>query len=277
MLQNMATYQRDNAALMPWLWLGIGIIFALTLLFFLLTLMKRLRKIRQRGIKGKYQETVDALFFSYIFGEQPLEDAIRDFSNCGYAEVTLFRKLAIKTMVGLYRNYQGVYKQRLETYFAESGMAAYSMSKLHSRNWVDVVEGLRDLSGLNYVPAVGYIESLMEHRREAVRVEALIALVRLSGPGVLERFADSDLYLSDWIQGNILYALKMGRVETPDDLSGLLRSANPSFALLAARLVRHYQATHCIPLMEKRLPELEQEQLQVEWQQVIDELQRFTT
>jgi len=242
----------------------LGLAFALTALFFLAwTFIKRYQRILKARRKIQFTETIENTLFSILFNESPAPEALLKFRQ-GLAGNLLFKKMAIKTIVTLHHNYSGTFRQKLEDLYFESGLSNYSLSKLKHRSWPEVVEGLRDLTNLNYYPAIKAIEQLTYHPHEFVQKEAFLGLIRLRGLAELLKRKNRQLFLDDWMQSNILFALKSHQIPAIDHLDTLLSSPNDSMVLLGARLIEHYQLTRYIPAIEKAMnissnPKLKQE------------------
>ncbi len=211
-----------------------------SLLFFLLTLFKKLTRIKEIRRKQKYQEIIDVLLVDLLFNEVNVRETIdsRHFSE--HQQKKLFQQLLIKTIIGLHHNYSGIYRKKLETFFAESGLAEYSLKKLNAENWAHIVEGIRDLSSLSYMPAYPRIVSLQNHKNNFVKTEVLLGIIKLKGISELHHFTRSSVYFNDWIQSNILYVVKNHKIPAPENLPDLLKSKNKSILLLAARLINYY-------------------------------------
>ncbi|MCM4159255.1 hypothetical protein FHG64_17420 [Antarcticibacterium flavum] len=213
---------------------------AVSLLFFLMTLYKKVYRIREIRKKKEYQEQIDELLFKFLFDESSVSEmAIHPFFKEHNGE-RLFQQLTIKALIGLHHNYSGIYSKKLEQFFAESGLAAYSLSKLNSANWAHIVEGIRDLSSLKYLPAYPRIVSYKNHPNSYVQTEVLLGMIKLKGISELLKFKNSGVYFNDWIQSNILFVVKNYRIPAPANLDELLESRNRSVFLLAVRLMNYY-------------------------------------
>lgn len=213
--------------------------FLTALFYYLLTIFKRSRQIKEDELREKHQEIIDRILFTLLFTEITPKQAAEQFRD-EVVNDRLFSKLMIKTIISLHKNYSGIYKCKLEDYYEESGFARYSLRKLKSERWHQIVEGIRDLSNLNYNRAYHTIAGLLAHPNEIVQREAFIRIVRLKGPGELVQRKDHRIYLDDWTQSNILYNLKSNLVACPDDIDVLLTSSNPTMILLGMRIIDYY-------------------------------------
>lgn len=264
----MNTYLEDHEYLIYATAILILALFATSLLFLLLTLVKRYRKIKKTIRRSAFQGFIDSTLFSMLFNEITEPESMTQFKLLMSTSV-LFKKVAIKSIVALHNNYSGHYRTKLENFYVQSGLVNYSMKKIKSHQWPDVVEGLRDLSNLKYGPAFDQIASLIQYPNEFVRKEALLGVIRLRGLGELIKRKDLLWYLDDWTQSNILMTLKTLQSEAPENMETLLSSSNPSMVLMGARLIEHFQYIHQTPALQHALEQAVDRKLQTELQDII--------
>ncbi len=221
--------------------LVIMLVFLTALLFFSMTLFKKIKRLKERSQKRIFQENIDEILFSFLFSNMDIETILTSKDFNAHIHNPLYKRVAIKSIISLHNNYSGNYSTRLEQFYSESGLAQYSMDKLNSKKWKFVVEGIRDLSGMNYVKAYQKIQYLKGHKNCLVQTEALLGMIKLQGLQELFKFRKSSTYLNDWIQSNILYMVKKFKIPAPQDLHELLNSKNESLVLLTIRLITHYK------------------------------------
>ncbi len=217
-----------------------------SLYFFFATLFKRIFKIREEKKKKAYQEEIDQILFRILFGKEDGEET--NFSLAGKSK--LYQKVMIKSLIGLHQNFSGASVEKLENFYVQSGLVNYSLKKLQARSWVLKVEGMRDLSSLNYQAAYDKIKAIKFDRNDMVQQEKLIAKIRLKGLKELWAFRESSVYFNDWTQSNILFAIKRFKVPPVDNLPELLQSKNESVALLGIRLIHYYHDIKQLEVLE---------------------------
>lgn len=217
--------------------------------FLIMTFYKRAIKIHQNKIKQKYQLEIDELLFKFLFDQNG--DLTSNPVFLSKKKSALYQKLFIKSLISLHYNYSGVYSQKLEQFYVDSGLIHYSLNKLKSNEWSLVVEGMRDLSTLKYQPAYIKLKYLEFKKNKFVQQEILLARIKLRGLIELFDFQHSKFFLNDWNQSNILFLVKNHNLPAPENLSELLKARNQSVVLLAVRLIQYYkQAQHGEALME---------------------------
>lgn len=205
-----------------------------------MTFYKKVQRIKEIKRKQKYQAIIDELLSDFLFNEKSVADIVELSTFAQYKEFRLFQQLAIKSLISLHDNYSGIYSKKLEEFFAKSGLASYSLKKLNSRNWADIVEGISNLSSLNYLQAYPRIVSYKNHKNKFVKTEVLLGMIKLKGISELLKFKKSTVYFNDWVQSNILFVVMNYKIPAPENLVELLNSPNKSIILLAVRLINYY-------------------------------------
>jgi len=243
-------------------------LFTTSIIFLLLTLIKRYRKIKKNKRRSVYQDFIDSTLFSTLFDQHTPPEVLVRFKHF-MATSVLFKKVAIKSIVALHNNYSGNYRTKLENFYVQSGLVYYSLNKIKSHRWADVVEGLRDLSNLKYDPSFDQIETLIRHRNEFVRKEAFQGVIRLRGLGELIKHEDLTWHLDDWVQSNILLTIKSLLLDAPERMETLLSSSNPSMVLMGARLIEHFQYAHQAPALQHALVQAKDQKLKAELNHII--------
>lgn len=221
--------------------LSILLVFLTALLFYAMTLFKKVRRIKELKQKKDYQKQIDDILFSFLFEDKEVEEILASTTFRKNSLDPLYKRVAIKSIISLHHNYSGNYSTKLEKFYSDSGLAMYSMQKLNAVKWTYVVEGIRDLSSMNYPKAYQKIQFLKNHTNELVQTEALMGMIKLEGLQELFKFKNSPIYLNDWIQSNILFLVKKFKIPAPPKLETLLQSENESLVMLSIRLLSHYQ------------------------------------
>ncbi|MBS4044517.1 MAG: hypothetical protein KGZ59_11955 [Chitinophagaceae bacterium] len=241
---NVKPYQFNNLMLV--LWIIILGFFILSLLFFVLTLIKKTKRIRKDKIKKQYKEKINHLLFPFMFESQDIKTTIKQFDKHYSRKGNLFARRTIKSLIELHRIYKGVYQKKIEHFFVESRLSEHSKKLLQSRNWIYKVESIRNLSELAYSESFQEIKAQLLSKNEMVQEEAILGMIRLRGLDVLLEIKDINLLLSDWFQAHIIHIIKINNFKQPNNFSTLLESKNPTIQLLVARIAQHFQKTEII-------------------------------
>ncbi len=219
--------------------------------FFTLTYVNRYKRIKKVALKAIYQKSIDEMLFTLLFDENVTVEMVSNSFKNYNGKKKLFKKITIKSINALHRNYTGELKEKIETFYVKSGLINYSLKKIDSLKWTSTVEAIRDLSNLNYQPAYDAIFSKLKHPKKMVRKEAFIGVILLKGLEELLKLKDSKLYLDDWTQSNILYVVKRDRMSSPKNIEILLTSPNETIVLLGARIIQYFQMQQHVPNLEE--------------------------
>ena len=249
MVRHVYKFLRELDPTLLFLW-GCIILFAVIgLLLLSLTFIKRRHKIRKRKKAAAYLEEIERLLFSLIFEQHTVKEVIAQYWL--KPKDYLYKKLLIRSVITLHRNYSGNQKLLLEQFYAASNLVDYSFAKLRSFWWKHKVEGIRDLTAMNIKDAVPEIKAALQHPNEMVQKEALIGLISQEGFSLMDQSEIDGIYIDDWSQSCILYNMKQKQQTFPDDITYLLQSRNESLVLLAARIIDFFQLyTFYQPLLQ---------------------------
>lgn len=265
----------DNPFLEKILLVVIFCIISVSLLFFFLTLYKKIYRIKEIRKKQEYQNIIDELLFNLLFNEKDVQEIIESKEFSDHKDRKLFQQITIRSLIVLHHNYSGIYSKKLEQFFAESGLAVYSVKKLNSDNWADIVEGIRDLSSLGYLPAYPRIVSYKNHKNKFVKTEVLLGMIKLKGISELLKFKNSKEYFNDWVQSNILFVVKNYKIPAPGNLSELLESKNKSVLLLAVRLINYYRLPDSYMMLSRVYGKIEDPALKNEIVLLLDKTEQL--
>ncbi len=220
-------------------------------IFFILTYVNRYKRIKKVALKAIYQKSIDEMLFTLLFDENVTVEMVSNAFKNQDGKKKLFKKITIKSINALHRNYTGELKEKIEEFYIKSGLVNYSLKKINSPKWTSTVEAIRDLSNLNYQPAYDAIFSKLKHSKKMVQKEAFIGVILLKGLEELLTLKDSKLYIDDWTQSNILYVVKRDRMNLPENIVNLLTSQNETIVLLGARIIQYFQMQQYIPVLEE--------------------------
>lgn len=239
-------------------------VFATALLFFFMTFIKRIKRLKEERTKAVYQSAIENILFKYLFEEDDLDKVLAGSEYKKLSRDPLFQRVAVKACIALHDNYSGTYSKKIEHFFEASELVKYSIAKLESGKWPYIVEGVRDLSTLNHNASYSRIASRITHPHELVKTEVLLALIKMKGIGEIMKFQKSGLKLNDWIQSNILFTVKKHRIPAPDNLEKMLESRNRTLVLLAVRLINYYKIAELYEALSQFYQKTDDDKLKAE-------------
>ena len=171
----------------------------LTLIILLIIILLNRRKMKREGmqreeLKEQYQE----LLMEYLFEEQDQAGLLESLNQI--ASNPFSRQILIDQMIDLSINLKGEIKEKTRALYLLLGLDKDSLEKAYSKKWHKNVKGFRELAFMNIRDAVDRILECLNSNNEIVRMEAQIAMVRLSDENPY-RFLDfMEKPFSEWEQ-----------------------------------------------------------------------------
>jgi HEAT repeat protein len=118
------------------------------------------------------------MLMDYLFEEEKRDQAFEDIQKV--AASTFDRQILIDQMIDLSINLKGDIKEQVKDLYIRLGLKSDSMKKANSRKWHKNVKGIRELAFMNIRDANDLIIKSLNSNNEILRMEAQIAMVRLS-------------------------------------------------------------------------------------------------
>lgn len=222
--------------------LVIILFFALSLLFLVLLIISRLRKIQRLKKKNIYDSIVGNFLFSVIFENKIFKDLSIEKEYISNINSKYFRHILLDSIIKLHKSYTGEYAKLIETFYYDSSIIKESYKKLNASQWSVKCEALRELAEMNIVEAYPLINKYVDSKNLILRQEALLAVVKLKGVEGLDFVNDYKEVLSDWIQLNLISILKnnLSSSQAPD-YNSFIASKNNSVAHFGKKLKAYYE------------------------------------
>lgn len=217
----------------------------LTIAFLLITYMLfYLKAVKdRRGKYRKWKNIADVLIRNAIFNEEPEVDSIVfeiDHRTKALFKNDKFRKILNREILLAKKNMSGSTGVLLQKLYLQLSLDGYALKSLSSKKWHIKAKAIQDLGimGLNE-----YLSKVYRHtnnRNELVRMEAQIAVIKLTGFEGL-RFLDVVSYqINNWQQIKLLNELSYFRQKKFNGIEKWLSSANESVVVFALKLVKNF-------------------------------------
>jgi len=234
---------------------------------------------KEQDLKQDLNEQYQQLLIDYLFDEVQRKALFIKILRIATSKFK--RQMLINQIIELSANMQGKVKQDLRNLYLDLGLKKDSLRKAYSRKWHENVKGFRELAFMDIRSANERIIDCLNSHNQILRMEAQIALVRLSedNPYTFLSFLEKPLAkweqitihdlltqhklkvpdFSDWFSSDNLSVVKFslqmvawfGQQEAVDDVIRLLSHTNEEVRLQAIRT--------CGKLgMKKTLPHLQQ-------------------
>lgn len=187
-----------------------------------------------------YLPYINQIISALLFEEQCIPDILKSKDYHLYFRKKVFNLLLLSSVVKLHTMYAGIYAKKLEDLYLATDLKDRSIKKLKSISWRKKCKGIREVSEMNLPSSYTLIYPYIGASNKVLRLEALTGLVRLKGFEGLKLLKDYKVYINDWIQINMLYALKNKKEEAATDLAFLLHSSNESLVTFGLRIVGEF-------------------------------------
>ena len=118
------------------------------------------------------------MLMNYLFDEEHQELAFLELNEV--ADNRINRQVLIDQMIDLSVNLKGEIKEDIQKLYLRLGLKQDSLEKAYSRKWHQNVKGFKELAFMNIPDANEQIIKSLNASNEILRMEAQIAMVRLS-------------------------------------------------------------------------------------------------
>lgn len=210
----------------------ISIATMIILLVIILLNRKRLEKkeLLHQYLLEKYQN----LIINYLFGYANPDD----FSSI--ASDRYRRQVLIDQMIDVSINLKGDESKKLVSLYKLLGLDKDSIAKAYNRRWHKKIKGFRELAFMNIKDANVAIYKALNSSNEILRMEAQIALVKLSDDNPFEFLSHLNSHFSLWEQITLHEIIIQHNIPLPS-FQRWLTSSNPTVVIFALRMIREYK------------------------------------
>ena len=213
-----------------------SIITLITLL--IIILLNRTRLQREEVLTEYLLERYQLLLMNYLFDEEHQELAFLELNEV--ADNRINRQVLIDQMIDLSVNLKGEIKEDIQKLYLRLGLKRDSLEKAYSRKWHQNVKGFRELAFMNIRDANEQIIKSLNASNEILRMEAQIAMVRLSDGNPYEFLHMLKKPLSLWEQVT-LHELQIQHNLVVPDFKQWFSSENISVVMFALEMVSWYK------------------------------------
>jgi hypothetical protein len=144
----------------------------------IIILLNRSRMQREEKQRNYLLEKYQVLLMDYLFEEDKKEESFSEIQRVAYNRMN--RQVLIDQMIDLSVNLKGEIKERIQELYLRLGLKRDSLEKAYSHKWHNNVKGFRELAFMNIREANDRILECLNTNNEILRMEAQIAMVRLS-------------------------------------------------------------------------------------------------
>ena len=210
-----------------------------TLITLLIIILLNRRRIEREEILNEYLlERYQLLLMNYLFDEEHQELAFLELNEVADNHVS--RQVLIDQMIDLSVNLKGEIKEEIQKLYLRLGLKRDSLEKAYSRKWHQNVKGFRELAFMNIREANEQIIKSLNANNEILRMEAQIAMVRLSDGNPYEFLNLLKKPLSLWEQVTLHELQIQHNLDVPD-FKQWFSSDNISVVMFSLEMVAWYK------------------------------------
>lgn len=213
-----------------------SIVTLITLLIIILMNRKKIK--REAELKEYLKEVYQQRIMDYLFDESSRDKTVTDLKEI--ASSRFDRQILINQMIDLSINLKGQIKELIKDLYLILGLKKDSLDKAYSRKWHENVKGFRELAFMNIREANKKILESLNSNNEILRMEAQIALVRLSDDNPYHFLHYMERPLSKWEQITLHELLIQHNLKVPA-FREWFKSKNLSVLIFALEMVAWFK------------------------------------
>ena len=223
----------------------IGSFFSMLVLLVVI-LLNRNRMEKEARLRQYLLEQYQSLIIDYLFGNTGSE-AFRKIASDDYR-----RQVLIDQMIDVSVNLKGDSEEKLMKLYMELNLDKDSIARARSRKWHKKIKGFRELAFMGIREGNSEMYKALNSRNEILRMEAQIALVRLSDENHFDFLSQLKRPFSLWEQITLHDLIIQHEIPVPD-FQKWLSSTNPTVVMFALRMIREFRQTNAEPEIRKAL------------------------
>ncbi|MDZ7634683.1 MAG: hypothetical protein U5L72_09810 [Bacteroidales bacterium] len=208
--------------------------FITMMILLLVILLNRNRMEKEARLRQYLLEQYQSLIIDYLFGNTGSE-AFRKIASDDYR-----RQVLIDQMIDVSVNLKGDSEKKLMKLYMELNLDNDSLARARSRKWHKKIKGFRELAFMGIRNGNDEMYNALNSRNEILRMEAQIALVRLSDENHFDFLSQMKKPFSLWEQITLHDLIIQHEIPVPD-FQKWLSSSNPTVVMFALRMIRRVQ------------------------------------
>ena len=209
---------------------------ATMIILLIVILLNRTRMEKEAVLKNYLMEKYQGLIIDYLFGNT-LPDDFRPIASDNYR-----RQVLIDQMIDVSINLKGEEEKKLLSLYKQLGLDRDSINRVYDHRWHKKIKGFRELAFMNIKDANGAIYKALNSSNEILRMEAQIALVRLSENDPFGFLSHLTRPFSLWEQIT-LHELMVQHEIKPPPFKKWFSSPNDTIVMFALRMIREFRQT----------------------------------
>ncbi|WP_281234021.1 hypothetical protein [Flavobacterium gelatinilyticum] len=238
---------RNGHWVIPFLLFCIYSFVSASFILYLVIVGSRNKKIRREKKRAEYAVLIEKIMFSVVFEDFRFAALKEDKNFLVLFDTFFFREVMTESVINLHKNYEGVYAQKLEQFYKESGLIKDSFKKLKSYKWEVKCKGITELAEFNIHDAFDEIIQFSKARNKTLKITAINACIKLEGTKGIVHLTEHPDPIDDWTQLNIISAFKKHDIGDTKGVELLLESQNTTVIALGLKLIKELKLTQKVP------------------------------
>jgi len=227
-------YFGKSFALVNALIITIFISIATMLILLVVILLNRTRMEKEEDLKQYLAETYQGMIIDYLFtGSSP--DRFRSIASDTYR-----RQALIDQMIDVSVNLKGDAEEKLCGLYIYLGLDRDSINRANDYRWHKKIKGFRELAFMNIKDANDSIYKALNSKNDILRMEAQIALVRLSNEDPFDFLFQLVRPFSLWEQITLHELIIQHDLPVPE-FKRFLKASNPTVVMFALRMIKEFR------------------------------------
>jgi hypothetical protein len=212
----------------------------------IIILMNRRRMEKEEKVRQYLMEKYQSLIVDYLYGSATSEE-FRSIASDNYS-----RQVLIEQMIDVSVNLKGEESNKLFGLYKFLGLDRDSLARARDYRWHKKIKGFRELAFMNIRDANAIMLKALNSSNEILRMEAQIALVRLSDNDHFDFLSHLKRPFSLWEQITLHDLIIQHNIPVPE-FKKWVTSANDSVVIFALRMIREFKQTDAEEDIQKSL------------------------
>lgn len=231
----------------PFLTFSIYLFVTASFILYLIIVASRNNKIKKERLTKEYSTVIDKVMSDIIFGNIPFSKIKEDKNFLVLFDTSFFREVLTESLINLHKNYEGIYAEKLERFYEDSGLIKSSFKKLKSLRWEVKCKGITELAEFNIKEAFDQIIICSKARNKTLKIVAINACIKLEGTQSIQYLVQHSDPIDDWMQLNIIGAFKKHDIGDTEGIEHLLESQNTTVITLGLKLIKELKLSQKVP------------------------------
>jgi hypothetical protein len=197
-------------------------------------LLNRRRMEKEQERRQFLMEKYQSLIVDYLYGTANA-DQFRSIASDGYS-----RQVLIDQMIDVSVNLKGEESKKLISLYKHLGLDRDSLSRARNFRWHRKIKGFRELAFMNITDANPAMYKALNSPNDILRMEAQIALVRLSDQDHFEFLSHMKRPFSLWEQITLHDLIIQHNIPVPQ-FKKWLSSSNDTVVIFSLRMIREFK------------------------------------